>query len=235
LGLRDRISRIVQELQSLELAPDGLELGGIEAQHRLPDLERALDVAIFDLYQLNSAERDLVEEMCSVGLDLFYHNQKSDALREVARPRHSAGTLAEVSKASDGLSAYLRVFLEYWNKELAPSAELVWRVVSPPSRAPLLGVSFETHYKNGTVPASAENGDGAWHDLLAKLEKSSRLPVNSSRIFIDTFFRSVSEREMLFIKRNERRFWTRTAAREDAESALTHLMNLEDAVLEGKR
>ena len=61
------------------------------------------------------------------------------------------------------------------------------------------------------------------------------MPVNGSRIFIDTFFRAVSEREILFIKRNERRFWTHTAAREDAESALTHLMNLEDVAQDGKR
>jgi hypothetical protein len=59
--------------------------------------------------------------------------------------------------------------------------------------------------------------------------------VNSSRIFIDTFFRAVSEHEILFIKRNERRFWTRTAAREDAESALTQLINLEDVAQDGKR
>jgi hypothetical protein len=233
--LRDRIARIVEELQNLDLKPDGLELGGIEAQQRLPELERALDAAVFDLYQLNSAERDLVNEMCAVGLDLFYRNQKSDALREVKRPEHSIGTLAEVSQANDGLSAYLRIFLECWNKELAPNGELVWRIASPPSRAPLLAVSFETHYKNTAVPVPAGNGTLAWRDLLAKLEKSSRVPANSSRIFIDTFFRSVGDHGILFIKRNERRFWTRTAAREDAESALTRLMNLEDIAQDGKR
>jgi hypothetical protein len=233
--LRNRIVQTVQELQSLDLKPDGLELGGIEAQQRLPALERALDTAVFDLYKLNSAERDLVNEMCAVGLDLFYRNQKSDALREVERPKDSVGTLAEVSQATDGLPAYLRIFVECWNKELAPTGELVWRIASPPSNAPLLAVSFETRYKNAAVPISARNGVGAWRDLLATLEKSSRVPVSSSRIFIDTFFRSVSDREILFIKRNERRFWTRTAAREDAESALTHLMNLEDVAQDGKR
>jgi hypothetical protein len=233
--LRDRIVRIVEELQSLDLKPDGLDLGGIEAQQRLPQLENALDTAVFDLYELTSAERDLVNEMCGVGLDLFYRNQKSDALREVVRPERSVGTLAEVSQENDGLSAYLRIFLERWNKDLAPNGELVWRVASPPSRAPLLAVLFETRHKNATPPVTPENGAGAWRDVLARLEQSSRVPVNSSRIFIDTFFRAVSEREMLFIKRDERRFWTHTAAREDAESALTHLMNLEDVAQDGGR
>ncbi|MEZ5399204.1 MAG: N-6 DNA methylase [Bryobacteraceae bacterium] len=233
--LRDRIVRIVQELQDLDPVPDGLPLGAIQAQQRIAKLESDLDTAVFDLYRLNSAERDLVNEMCKVGLELFYRHQKSDALREVESPANNIGTLADVSRASDGLPGYLRTFLEIWNKELAPDGELVWRLASPPSGAPLVGVWFETHYRDTAVQSSPGNGAGMWRDLLVKLDQSSRLPANSSRIFIDTFFREVSDREILFIKRNERRFWTRTAAREDAESALTHLMNLEGVAQDGRR
>ncbi|MGD0010112.1 MAG: N-6 DNA methylase [Terriglobia bacterium] len=234
-SLRDRIVRIVEELQGLDLRPGGLELAGVEAQRRLPDLERQIDDAVFDLYELNAAERDLVHEMCTVGLDLFYRNQKSSALREVVRPKRSSGTLAGLSQAKDGLSAYLRIFLEAWNKELAPDGEFVWQVLSPPSRAPLLAVSFTTHYKKDPLPNVAGDEVAAWHEVLARLEQPSRVHVNSSRIFIDTFFRHVTDREVLFIKRNEQRFWTRTAAREDAESALTYLMNLEDVTWGGER
>ena len=87
---------------------------------------------------------------------------------------------------------------------------------------------FTTRYKKDPVPNFLGNDADSWDNLFAKLEKDSLLPAGSSRVFIDTFFRHVSEREILFIKRNERRFWTRTAAREDAESALTYLMNLEE-------
>src|SRR5208283_169720 len=126
----------------LDLKPEGLELGGVEAQKRLPELEDQLDDAVFDLYQLNAVDRDLVHEMCTVGLDLFYRNQKSSALCEVVRPKRNMGTLADLSQSKDGLAAYIRIFLETWNKELAPNGEFVWRVLSPPSRAPLLAVSF---------------------------------------------------------------------------------------------
>ena len=74
----------------------------------------------------------------------------------------------------------------------------------------------------------------AWRDTLATLNQSSLVPMSGSSIFVDTFFRHVSEREILFIKRNERRFWTRSAAREDAESTLTYLMNLEDVTRGGQ-
>jgi hypothetical protein len=233
--LRDRIVGIVQELQSLDPMPDGLALAGIQAQERITELESELDDAVFDLYRLSAGERDLVNEMCKVGLELFYRHQKSDALRELAPPAKYIGTLSDVSRASDGLPGYLRTFLEIWNKELAPEGELIWRLASPPSGAPLVGVWFETRYKNTPVTHFADDGAGVWRNLLARLDQSSRIPANSSRIFIDTFFRDVSEREILFIKRNERRFWTRTAAREDAESALTRLMSLEDLAQDGDR
>ncbi|HEY6251246.1 MAG TPA: N-6 DNA methylase [Candidatus Angelobacter sp.] len=228
LGLRDRIVRIVEELQNLDLKPQGFRLAGIDVQNRLPELENQLDTAIFDLYALNAAERDLVREMCAAGLDLFYRNQKSDALQEVVRPDRGAGTIKDVSQAQDGLSGYLRIFLEKWNAEIAPDGEFIWRVLSPPSRAPLLAVSFITHYKDEPLPKINGDEAHAWHNALATLAESSQIPANSSRIFIDTFFRHVSDREIIFIKRNEQRFWTRTAAREDAESALTYLMNRED-------
>ena len=71
--------------------------------------------------------------------------------------------------------------------------------------------------------------------MLTDIQNHSQMQMGASSIFVDTFFRYVSDREILFIKRNERRFWTRSAAREDAESALTYLMNLEDEVHGGPR
>ena len=154
---------------------------------------------------------------------------KGKALREVIQPAQSFGRLSDLSQSDDGLSAYLRTFLEAWNGELAPDGEFAWRVLSPPSRAPLLAVSFTTCYKSDQAfPEWPDNEAEAWSNTLANLQKHSIVHAGTSRIFIDTFFRYVSDREILFIKRNERRFWTRTAAREDAESAITHLMNLEE-------
>lgn len=233
-ALRNRIVRIVEELQTLDLAPDGLQLGGIEAQKRLPTLERQLDTAVFDLYQLSAADRDLVREMCSSGLDLFYQHQKSDAVREVVRPAVSIGREADVSNGNDGLSSYLLTFLEFWNKQIGPDAEFVWQILSPPSQAPLLAICFRTHYKSQPVPKEYENNSTAWQDVLTSLANNSLIPAKSNRLFIDTFFRHVTEREILFIKRNERRFWTKTAAREDAESALAFLMNMRESARGGR-
>ena len=232
-GLRDRIVRVVKELQNLGLNPQGMALGGTAAQGRIPELERELDDAVFDLYQFNTAERDLVHELCTIGLDLFYQKQNSKAVGGVACPNRSVGTLADVSNEKAGLPAYLRVFLESWNRELGADGELVWRVLSPPSQAPLLAVSFAIYDKDAPLPNDDDREE--WRNVLAKLERSSRIPAGGSRLFVDTFFRHVGDQELLFVKRNEQRFWSRTAAREDAESTLTYLMNQEDNALSGSR
>lgn len=232
-GLRDRIVRVVKELQNLDLNPQGLALGGTAAQERVFELERELDAAVFDLYQFNAAERDLVHELCTIGLDLFYQNQNSKAVGEVARPNRSVGTLADVSNAKAGLTAYLRVFLESWKRELGADGELVWRVLSPPSQAPLLAVSFAIYDKDAPLPNDDDKEE--WRNVLAKLEQSSLIPAGGSRLFVDTFFRYVGDQELLFVKRNEQRFWSRTAAREDVESTLTYLMNQEDIDLSRSR
>jgi hypothetical protein len=204
-----------------------MELRGLAAQRRFPELEDELDEAILDLYELNPAERDLVREMCTVGLDLFYRNQESDAVKGVVHPTRNSGTIADVAQSEDGLAAYLRVFLEWWNAELAPDGEFAWRILSPPSGAPLLAVVFETRYpRNASAPFDTAN-DTAWQEVLKRLAKHAHVPAGSSRIFTDTFFRVATEREILIVKRNERRFWTKSAAREDAEAATVSAMRLQ--------
>jgi len=90
-------------------------------------------------------------------------------------------------------------------------------------------MSFTAHYKSDAVSQLGKDDTQAWREVLATLDRVSLGQVERSKIFVDSFFRYVSDTEILFIKRNERRFWSRTAAREDAESALTFLMNSQSA------
>lgn len=216
--LRGRIVSIVKKLQQL-----GVDQSGFNDQVR-SDLEQKLDEAVFDLYQLNTAERDLVREMCSVGLPMFYQRQGKE-VESVQCPNIDTGKLSDVSGVESGLPAYLRIFLENWNREVSPDGAFVWRVIKPSLQIPLLAVSFTV--TNGQEPTSNGNNASAWSNLLHRLSDSAIVPAGGSRIFLDTFFRYVGENKIIFIKRNEKRFWTRTAAREDVESVLTHLMNRE--------
>ena len=226
LGLRQRIVKIVEKLRTIDIEFHQLPLAGHAQYCQIPELERDLDDAIFDLFELNAAERDRVHDVCTLEFDFLYENHRSIALAEVDRPVEPSGTLADVESADTGLDVYIRVFLEAWRQELGKEANLFWHVRSPPSRAPLLAVSFSMDH---AVRSSQQGGsDSEWRTVLAKLNEFSRFPGNASSVFFDTFFRHVGTRDILFVKRNERRFWTRTAAREDAESTFTYLMNREE-------
>lgn len=108
-------------------------------------------------------------------------------------------------------------------------AELAWRIVQPDSGAPLLAVIFETRYYCDARAPFEIGPDVAWTDTLATLAIDSRVPTGSSHVMVDTFFRHVSAgRHIHIIKRNERRFWTKSAAREDAEATLLQAMILHE-------
>jgi hypothetical protein len=237
---RNKIVDVVSELQQLP-EPTGasesrkrksksnqMELGITGAsrmdqertEKRRIELERQLDKAVFDLYELDAAERDLVSEMCLVGLDLYDRSYQSDAVKEVVEPPRNYGILADVVQAENGLAAYLRTFLEGWNPQIAEEGEFAWRIIQPSSKAPLLAVVFETRSTDGSETDFNTGDARAWERLLAKLHKHARMPMVSSRIYLDTFFRIVTEHEILIVKRNERRFWTKTAAREDVEATM---------------
>ena len=222
--LRNRIVGLVHRLQNLTPTQSGLLFEETTSEYQDDEIMQELDAAIYDLYELGAAERDLIHELCSVGLDLFYRNQDSEAVAEVSRPKPAIGTFSDVENSSDDLSDYIFTFLKSWRSELDTEDDLVWRIISPPSRAPLLAISFAIGGKNGRSPTNGED-QKEWCDVLARLAQSSRTPSGSSRILVDTYYRYVGEQGLLFVKRNERRFWTRSAAREDVESTIAFLLN----------
>jgi hypothetical protein len=247
--LRDRIVGIVAELQKLSeprpargrrtrtparstqmvlgISDDGRD-DLAATQTRRAELECQLDEAFFDLYQLDPAERDVVREMCATGLDLFYRNHKSDAVKKVIRPDRTCGTLADIAQAESDLAAYLRIFLEGWNQQLGTEGEFAWRVLSPKSKAPLLALVFEARSSDDATGPFDTSDDEAWEEVLKKLAKDALVPMGSSRIFIDTFFRVVTEHEILIVKRDERRFWTKGAAREDVEATMLRAIRAQE-------
>jgi hypothetical protein len=228
-GLRERILRIVDQFRSPELAnapPDAPLLNS-----RLAELEHKLDDAVFDLYELTEAERDLVRDMCVTGLDLFYNHVKSDAVKHVAqdRPKKRAGTVADLPHNEAGLEAYLRAFLEIWNRELEPTGEFRWQVIRPGADAPLVGAVFSTQFKDTPLPAVSYSEQAEWERVLTHLNTGMLKEWQQGRLYIDGLVRVVTDTDCIIIKRNERRFWTRSAAREDAEAALLQALQLQQA------
>lgn len=230
--IRSRICDAVNRLRSLDTTVDDIYgPSGYQprprVKRRIQELESKLDEAIFDLYELTDAERDVVRDMCNVGLEMFYRGTKSDAVKPVSglADRPGFGRRADVPQertAQRGLDGYLDAFLEIWDAELGSSGQFRWRLIRPSDSSPMLAVVFSTEERDNQLPPPSDSDDAAWSVLLKELAGTSSHSFGSKRIYIDGMTRIVGENDIVIIKRNERRLWTRTAAREDAEA--TQLM-----------
>lgn len=233
LRLRTRIGRIVGRLREWEpqeqtLFIDGFSRHAIAKQQK--EMETELDEAIYDLYDLTPAERDLVRDMCTYGIDLFYNAQKSHAVETIDFSHWPlrCGTVCEIPKEATGLSPYLLGFLDLWNQQLAPEGEFNWRIIRPVGPASLLAACFTTQVRGAKSTLGQRGDEDAWNQALARIDANALTPHGSRRIFIDGLIRSVSDRHITIIKRNERRLWTASAGREDAEAALNQAIRMQE-------
>lgn len=224
--LKEKIVFIVDDLRNREntLLNDDVEIKKLENQ---------LDKAIFELYELSEAEQDLVLDMCETGLEFFYQANKSNAVKplEKYQEKHQ-GFIQDLPQNRDtekGLEGYLYAFLDFWNDELEPEGEFNWRIINPPNN-PMLAVVFTTQNKGELLPELQNDLTTEWKSVLERCDKALKRSTDSPSIYIQGMVRSVSDTEIIIIKRNECRLWTRTAAREDAEATLVQAMALQENV-----
>ena len=233
-NLRSRIVQIVEELQqngANTASPTFFNEKTLTFSETVK-LEHDLDEAIFDLYELNEAERDLVRDMCEYGLNLFYNNVNSIAVKpvEANRPKNNCGAINDIPTRRDwqkGFEGYIGTFLRIWNRELEPKGEFRWQVIRPDGDIPMVAMVFTTQYKKKPLSAAKESEASQWNNVLTKLEETLRTPI-SKRVYIDGVVRGVSDTDIMIIKRNERRLWTRSMAREDAEATLLQAIHLQE-------
>jgi len=236
--LRNRITAAVSALRSLDPSTAGLlhpdRHSPEEVDATLARLEAELNAAVFDLFELDDAERDLVSDLCNVGLDLFYRGMESSALDPVVpKPGSFIGRRKDLKRTvgeSHELRDYTDAFLDVWERELArKGGQFRWWAIRPDDTSPMLAVVFSTEEQKAQLPESSESLEQAWHSVLRLLGKSSLQPHHARRVFIDGMVRVVTETDIVLIKRNERRLWTRSAAREDAEATLHQMIRRQHA------
>jgi len=103
-----------------------------------------------------------------------------------------------------------------------------WRVIAPGYPTPMLAVVLSTQNKGDPQSKRVTHSDeDEWRNLLRGLAEDVRVPFHSDHIYVDGIVRVVSPTQIIIIKRNEGRLWTRSAAREDAEATLLKAMYLD--------
>lgn len=208
------INSIVDKLRNYHpqkrdlLHPDGVPEAEIEAQRRI--LEEELDEAVFELYGLNEEQKDLIRDCCEVILPFFY------------KPFNSVGTMPAV-RGNDlsWIEKYVRIFARRWNTYLGDATEMRTEV-HVGAHGNMVAVEFFPADK--TDPWNLNPNNDAWQYVLEQIGKALPQPMETSQILVDGVVHIVSEDAVIVIKRNEKRFWTRSLAREDADVTLCKRM-----------
>jgi predicted RNA methylase len=237
-ALRKEIIKLVDRLRAFPPQRKDLGFGPAsnvdETSPDIAELENRLDNAVFELFELSEAERDLITDLCDTGIDYFYSASKSLAGQALVSGRSKIiqGTNADLGERGNtlkGFKEYLRVFLKIWNRELEPDGEFSWRIVIPSEDSAMVCVVFSTQRKGSSPKQVGTSPEHEWKEILLSLGKNMIVPFGTQGIFIDGIVRAVSDEQIIIVKRNENRLWTKSMAREDAEATLVQAMNRESA------
>jgi len=209
-----RVISIVDELRGYHPEHSSLlrieDTPGTEIDTRRQDLETRLDESVFDLYELSEEQRDLVRDCCSVTLPFFYKPTQS-----------GAGTPAISENDVSWLSRYAMTFGRRWNPYLGNGEEMRVAIHIGGHRN-LVAVEFFPADKDDAWDFSVE--DNSWGHILEQVSKALPQPMSTSQIVLDGVVHLVTDEAIIIIKRNEKRFWTKSIAREDADATLCKRM-----------
>ncbi|WP_420127240.1 Eco57I restriction-modification methylase domain-containing protein [Longimicrobium sp.] len=229
----DRVIAAVDAIRSW--VPRGMSLledegDGDEGDPLLASLQAQLDQAVFDLFDLSGLDRGLITDFFNHAFDLLNRGPESAALDPLAGLMPFAqGTLADLDRTealTPNITSYLRAFLELWNPEIEPEGEFRWQVIAPRNRS-VLAVMFETQAQGEAIEERdlGHDSEMLWVKALERCAAALRHPL-SEHVYIDQIVRVVTETSITILKRNERRLWNASAAREDAHATLVQAMQL---------
>lgn len=196
--------------------PDGVPEAEIEAQRRKWEAE--LDEAVFELYGLSKEQKDLIRDCCEVTIPFFY--QPYDSIS--AQPAVKKGDYSWIK-------TYVLIFARRWNTYLDSDTEMRAEVHLG-AHENMLAVEFFP--SSPSDPWNLEPKTDTWDYLLEGIGNALPQPIGTSQILLDGVVHVVTDNSIIIIKRNEKRFWTRSLAREDADATLCKRMA--DDINEGK-
>lgn len=212
--ISEKIIAIVDRLRNYHpqkhdlLYSDGVVEAEIEIQRRI--WEKELDEAVFELYGLNEEQKDLIRDCCEVTLPFFY------------KPFNSVGTMSAVQDNDlSWIEKYVYIFARRWNTYLGGAAEMRAEV-HVGAHGNMVAVEFFTADKIDPWNLNIKND--SWQYVLEQIGKALPQPMETSQILVDGVVHVVSDDAIIVIKRNEKRFWTRSLAREDADATLCKRM-----------
>jgi hypothetical protein len=189
--------------------------------------EKQLDEAVFNFYYLTNAEKDLIRDRCEYEIGAYYENYKSKAFLPVLGLRTSISGAEKDLPQNDlnatGIEQYLHAFYQIIRPLLKQGSHLHHTIVRSKGldhekmewSDAIAAIFFIT--QAGENPNIEQESIKDWADVAKFIIGNSKIEI-SQAIYVEQFLRLVSEKHLVILKRNERRLWSRTAAREDANA-----------------
>ena len=188
--------------------PFGISEEEIDAQRQ--EWEKELDEAVFDLYELNEEQRDLIRDCCEINIPFFY--QPYDSISVMP---------AFENKNMSWIQNYAEIFSKRWKPYLNED-EVLRADVHIGASGNMIALEFYPADIGDAWDLAPKNN--TWDYVLEEIGTALQRPMGTSQIVLDGVVHAVSDNAIIIIKRNEKRFWTRSLAREDAASTLCKRM-----------
>lgn len=209
-----RLEAVLQYLAQIEdLLNEEDTFFSPEREARQKEYETAINQLVYELYGLHPVEQQQVEDTLTYSLGFFEWAKK--------KTRKPGG--AEPVKAPDGemLKSYADVFVHTATSMLRVKEQTLNATVYK-NGAPLTVVSFDLVSQDNAQSTQVIEGHDAMRAKLRELDEVL-LQRKTPSIYIRRHVRVYDGKSVSLVRPGERRFWTRSQARADADSFLAEL------------
>lgn len=173
------------------------------------EYQKKLDSYVYDLYYLNNEQIDLIEDCCNITIPYFY------------KPKQR--TLISNSKERENiLIAYAKIFIGRWKLFLNDNESLLATIYSS-NNSNFIAVQFDL---TETTDKSSNFHQFKQYDELKNLDESTEYLKDDEKFVFEKTYYHVSDNSIIIIKKNDKRLWTKSIAREDANTTAFKVMNL---------
>ena len=202
--LSEKIVQMVDRLQDYDLsALPFFNTDNPNTQRR--KWEIALDEAIFEIYRLNNQERDLIRDCCEITIPYFYDPISCEGVQAISDTKEGE------------FRDYAETFCRCWEPYLENGTKMCWKGHVGAKKNMVAAHFFIVDER---LPRKVTPDHRSWDELLTSLNKSIEYPLGTSRLIVEGMLYLLTDDGVVIIKRNEKRFWTKSKAREDAEATL---------------
>lgn len=180
-------------------------------QEKIRDLENELDELIFNNFDLSERERILIEDVLEFSIDLFQEGENSIAYNPVT---------------NDDLKNYLEILCADINNTLQFSNVHVWSNLFEASLAiPLrmVALQFTMDHPAGFIqPVSSQ------HEIDSLITDIDRYTYekHSESVYFRKVVKHYVDNTIYILKPNEKRFWSRSQAMQDADDITVEVANM---------